>query len=326
MSRMMKTLKDMAHIERIEPRVMLLIFNPKDNKGHRLVQRQRWHNPDQLTESYIEAVREVSSGFVNYQIVEQSEADTFPAKKTGFRFTSASFDRCVKSQGAADKENYESLIDYGRLFSDFDLSRKIKELDLDEIWLFGGPWMGFYEWNVIGPRLKLYEENMPDPGKTVYIMGFNYERRLQEMLEDLGHRTEGICYEVFVRPNPQDNVWDRFDGQRQRYDYWSNQDLDALPFETQNTHCGNVHFPPNARYHYQWDSREQVMSDCDDWLDYPKLTGRRKRIDCSEWGCDMLGHHKWWLRRIPRADGVTDGRFNNWWRYIADLDRSGFKK
>ncbi len=312
----LKSVRALTDVEQVTPRVMLVVFNPQG-----LIQRHGWKDPLQLTDSYVETVRQVSGGFVDYQIVQQIELDAFPPKKTGYTFSSQAYEQCMASQGQADKENAESLTDYGRTFSQFGLDAKVKNLDLDEVWLFGGPWFGFYEWNVVGPGLNLYAENLKHPGRTLYVMGFNYERRLEEMLEDLGHRTEGICYEILVKPNPDDNPWDRFDGQRHRYNYWSQPDLDNLPFERQKAHCGNVHFPPNARYHYQWDSRETVWSDCDDWLDYPNLKGSRRQIDCSEWGCTMLGHHKWWLSHLPRAKGITKGKLNNWWRYVVDLDR-----
>jgi hypothetical protein len=65
-----------------------------------------------------------------------------------------------------------------------------------------------------------------------------------------------------------------------------------------------------------------VWSTCDDWLNYPDLIGQRRQVNCHDWGeGDIRAHHKWWLRRLPRAPGRTDGRLNNWWAYVVDFNR-----
>ena len=88
--------------------------------------------------------------------------------------------------------------------------------------------------------------------------------------------------------------------------------------------CGNVHFAPNSERDYDWGNRRVVWSTCDDWLNYPDLTGQRRPVNCEEWGGgDIRAHHRWWLRHLPRAPGRTEGKLNNWWAYVVDpnLDR-----
>ena len=60
-----------------------------------------------------------------------------------------------------------------------------------------------------------------------------------------------------------------------------------------------------------------VPSSCDDFLNYPNLTGSFKDINCLAWGCNELGYLKWWLEHLPHADGLTEGKSNNWWRYVV---------
>jgi len=87
--------------------------------------------------------------------------------------------------------------------------------------------------------------------------------------------------------------------------------------DTEHAHCGNVHFAPNSKCHYQWDNNAvKVKSDCDDWYNFPNLKGSFSEIDCSVWDCTALGHLKWWLKHIPKAAGETNGISNNWWDYI----------
>ena len=73
------------------------------------------------------------------------------------------------------------------------------------------------------------------------IMGFNYERGVGEMLEDLGHRAESILSHVFRDVRGDANLWERFI----RYDQKN----------PGRAECGNVHFAPNSqRVLYQSDA------------------------------------------------------------------------
>ena len=42
------------------------------------------------------------------------------------------------------------------------------------------------------------------------IMGFNFERGVGEMLEDLGHRAESILYKVFENTRGDANLFEKF--------------------------------------------------------------------------------------------------------------------
>jgi hypothetical protein len=61
------------------------------------------------------------------------------------------------------------------------------------------------------------------------------------------------------------------------------------------------------------------MSRCDNWLNYPDLSGAPKQVDCMDWGMgDTRLHHMWWFKRFPHIAGVRDGISNNWWEYVTD--------
>jgi hypothetical protein len=87
--------------------------------------------------------------------------------------------------------------------------------------------------------------------------------------------------------------------------------------------CGNVHFAPNSTKDYEWGSKTPVLSTCDDWLDYPNLTGKARIVSTNDWGNgEIRAHHKWWLHRLPKAAGRNpDGKLNNWWGYTTDFNR-----
>jgi hypothetical protein len=136
-------------------------------------------------------------------------------------------------------------------------------------------------------------------------MGFNYERGVDCMLENFGHRVESTMRAVYNRHQSDRNRWEHFS----RYDL----------IAPGRASCGNVHFAPNSLSDYDWSNPRVVTSDCDDWLNYPNLTGERRSVSSRDWGGgSMRLHHLWWLGHLPRSPGISDGVLNNWWHYILD--------
>lgn len=66
-----------------------------------------------------------------------------------------------------------------------------------------------------------------------------------------------------------------------------------------------------------------VQTTCDDWLDYPNLTGTKRLMNDDDWGRGQIRmHHKWWLHHLPKTAGRgPDGKLANWWAYVADFNR-----
>lgn len=299
----------------VKPKVLLLIYNPviESREGKRLNEVMGWGDPDKLTQTYIQDVKEVSHGLVEYQIAERIEADEFPVKEDGFSYTDQTFLECYKNGGGfhhPDGVNYKAII------QKYDLCRKVEDGEIDEVFLWGAPYFGYYESRMVGSGA--YWCNSPplddvECSKLFVIMGFNYERGVGEMLEDLGHRTESIMWHIFGdwESGKERNDWERFT----LYDK-------VAPGRSA---CGNVHWAPNSQGDYDWGNKTYVWSTCDDWLDYPSLTGEKRLVNCDEWGGgDIRGHHKWWLTHLPHALGQTNSHQNNWWKYVIDLNT--FKK
>ena len=71
-----------------------------------------------------------------------------------------------------------------------------------------------------------------------------------------------------------------------------------------------------------WGSKTFVQSTCDDWLDYPRLTGKKRAVNCDDWGSGGIrAHHKWWLHHLPKSPGsAPDGKLANWWAYVSDFN------
>ena len=291
----------------ISPRVVALIHNPVFEKqgGRKLHELMGWNNPDNLAQEYIRDVAEASHGLVQYRIVERHEIDGFPRLADGYTYNDETFLRCWRARSGFHKPDGADYLD---LLRTVDFMSKAQLNLADELWLFGFPYAGYYE-SAMGGRGAFWCNTPPIDGtqhipRRFVVMGFNYERDVGCMLEDLGHRAESIMEEVFRNTSASANLWRQFT----RYDQTS-------PGQAA---CGNVHFAPNSDRDYDWGNRGMVRSTCDDWLQYPALSGKSRLVNCAEWGNgDMRAHHIWWMQRFPHSDGTTPaGIRNNWWSYI----------
>jgi hypothetical protein len=297
--------------ETVRPRVLLIIYNPTipAEGGRKLTEVLDWNDPDALARGYISDLRESSGGFVDYDIVQRIEVDAWPVKIDGFRYDATSYLRCHRTGTGwhePDRLEYEAILD------EFDLLARVNARQIDEVWIFGFPFAGFYESRMVGPGA--FWCNAPpmkrhDVDRRFIIMGFNYERGVGEMLESYGHRTESHMERVWrhAGDGPDRNLWHRFI----LYDK-------KAPGES---HCGNVHYAPNSQTDYDWGNPTPVDSYCDDWFNYPDFQGVKHRVDSRAWGNgDIRAHHVWWLSHLPRAAGETQGISNNWWWYVVEPD------
>src|SRR5690606_41637986 len=87
-------------------------------------------------------------------------------------------------------------VDYLALVDEFKMIEKVNSGEIDEVWLLGFPYCGYYESIMAGPGA--FWCNAPPLERTEHakrkfvIMGFNYERGVGEMLEDLGQDRKGV--------------------------------------------------------------------------------------------------------------------------------------
>ena len=300
----------------ITSRVLSIIHNPivDARRGTQLSKALGWNDPDMLARDYIRDVREASHSIVDYRIVERIEVDGFPVKADGFRYDVDTYLRCWRNRRGFHQPD---TVDYLALVRAFDLIGKVESGQIDEVWLFGFPHAGYYESTMCG-RGAFWCNSPPVAGtehcaRRFVIMGFNYERDVGCMLEDLGHRAESIMARVYKGRRGDANLWERFS----RYDQ----------IAPGRASVGNMHFAPNSERDYDWGNSRNVPSDCDDWLNFPHpsagsgqaLRGTKRPVNSRDWGSgDMRRHHLWWFERLPHVEGETDGIHNNWWLYIID--------
>lgn len=304
------------------PRAVVINFDPIVEKQgtQRLHAVYGWTDPSTLTAGYVNDLRSSSHNLVNFRVTRTINADVYPVKRDGFRYTDLTFQQCWPSGGTTYCHQPDG-VDYRAVARDYDLARKVDSGELDEVLMFGAPYFGYWESTMAG-RGGYWCNSSPQtriPCSRIFIMmGFNYERGVGEMLEDYGHRTESIMRYVYGSWSAQKtHAWNRFT----LYDK-------QMPDEAA---CGNVHFAPNSTSDYDWGNSSYVNSTCDWWLNtfpagYPDEIGPKRLVNRGEWGNgDMRLHHTWWFSHIPHVDGsITEygmTRLNNWWAYLQDFNR-----
>ena len=288
----------------LTPRVLMIVHDPLVATNQRLHHHYRWHDPRQLAQQYIDDLTQASHGLLPCRVVQVFDAPWFPVKIDGFQYTVADY---LNRWARRDMHQPDGL-DYPARMAAFDIYARFNRQEFDEIWVFAPPYAGEYESIMIGPRAiwcnapPLHTSAI---ARNMVMMGFNYERDVGCMLENFGHRVESIMQHVYAHRAPSHNLWAQFCQYEQRH--------------PNAAACGNVHFAPNSSHDYDWGNRRTVWSSCDRWHDYPHTADAPARmVDCYEWGNgDMRAHHIWWLRHLPRYQGMLDGIWGNWWDYVV---------
>ncbi|HEU0292540.1 MAG TPA: hypothetical protein VFR47_07375 [Anaerolineales bacterium] len=266
-----------------------------------------WNRVEDLMAGFRSDIEQVSSGLVRYQIVERIDVDAFPVKVDGYTYNAKTY---LNMWGRRTPAHVPDEVDYHTIVDHFEILQRVAKDEIDEVWLFGFPYAGFYESRMAGPGAFWCNAppltNTEAAGRRFVIMGFSYERGVGEMLENMGHRAESIMEKTFERLTGDDNLWKRFT----RYEK-THPGRAAL---------GNVHFAPNSDRDYDWGNPATVLSECDDWLyNFPDFKGLTRKVTAAEWGYgDIRKHHIWWMKHFPKTKGQRNGIHHNWWQYIAN--------
>ena len=307
-----------------EKKVIVVNYNPvlSTKQGARLSEHLHWNDPRGMTSELIQHIESASGGYAKFRFVDWIDVNAFPRKRDGFRYTEESYLAMWNSEHRAEEAHQPDAFSYAAMFTELALEEKIKRDGATEIWVWGAPYFGTDEYAMKIPKDALFYQpenpwfyrpyDIPDCGRTVWVMGFNYEVGVDNALHSFGHRCEGVLSLSIGRgqwngPAGETNPWSRFT--RQATDY---------PDDAQ---CGNVHGGPNARSGYDYGQMNEVMSGAENWIHFPDTGGPKIKVSASTWGePHHLNFMKWWLGHLPRNQGVHQGFHNNWWRYVIDYD------
>jgi hypothetical protein len=300
----------------ITRKYMTLIYNPiiESQGGARLITLEGWNNPDTMAAQFVTDMAQASNGLANYVAGPRVELDAFPVSEDGFQYTDATYLTCLDAsrQIPFDKtkchkpdqaNGFGYAIDYLAMLNSQNVCARFNAGEFDELWMFGAPFMGFWEANQAGSQAV----NTNGPvvvGSTcqgrLNIFGFAYHVGETNMLHDYGHRIDGVLHSLLPNGGP---VFDEF----------LREDL----HNPGQAGCGITHYTPTSTFEYEYNNARNVTSSCADWLNYPNRTGATTTINCSAWGCDERLFHIWRAQHLPHVAGVAaDGSSNNWWTYI----------
>ena len=303
----------------IAPKVLLYVFDPimENLGGVRQHQAYGWGDPVTLTNQVVNDLKTNSHGLVNYQVVDVKIADQHPYYKDGFQYTDEGSHQAWLNR---DFSRSNVGFDYVRFVNENNIAQRVESGEIDEVWLYSGPLGGMYESVMAGNGAYWIngEVQNVDSDRAFAIMGWNFERGVGEALHSFGHRAEGIMDHIYGVQSPnQDNNWNKFTFQ-DRYQ----PGLGGV---------GNIHFPVNGTSDYDYANENFVISNADDWYNYPNFTGTTRSFNFREWspnGTDPQREYlNWWYNHLPHFGGRgNDYYLNNWWRYITDVDQFKFSK
>jgi hypothetical protein len=175
------------------PKVLVIDFRPAAVPA-------AWNHSTDLIPKYIAAMRQASADTLVYRVVNTVAVTTYPHLLDGRQYT----DETWALAHADDKQAYRDahgnymLADYQRILQDFNILPQVKSRQIDEVWLFGGPYFGFYESRMVGRgAFWCNGPGIEQNCRRFVVMGYNYERDVKEMVHDFGHRTESILARQF---------------------------------------------------------------------------------------------------------------------------------
>ena len=298
--------------DRLQPRVLMFAFDPimPNKNNRRMHEAYGWTDPALLTQQAIADLRRSSHGLAAASVTNEIH-DAWPIQSDGFQYDAVSFDRDWSSH-----QMHDSTFDYRRFVLDYGLAPRILSGEIDEVWVYCGPYGGFWESTMAGDG-GYWCNSGPVAGvpssRLFVIMGLNFERGVGEAIHSFGHRAESIMWRQYG------------DWEASRVNAWSAftlLDKDAPGLGA----VGNVHFPVNGESDYDYGNPRVVVSDADDWYNYPNFQGLTRSFNYHEWSPDDADSQRqylnWWYDHMPHISGRGPDYFlMNWWRYLWDVDQ-----
>lgn len=304
----------------ITKKIYLVVFNPKfsaafGNQSH--IQYYGVNDPYTLTNNTIAWFKTITNNRVNYVVTKQVELNAYPALTDGFVYTESTYNSMITG---ATPVHQPVWANYNAIVSETQACELFNSGQIDELWMFGGSWFGFYESRLAGTGAFWY--NSPalsgtTCAKPMPIMGYNFERGVPEMVHNFGHRTEYTMMKVYTAW-AKTRIYTNFD----RFAF-----VQALAPSSTFSGCGTTHFPPNAPVAYDYSNMAQMQTMCDDFVHYPNLIDiasvPKLTVDCRTWSCTDIGFYAYWYTHLPQFTGVgTDGKLNDWWDYMLNPSKA----
>ena len=186
-----------------------------------------WNNPRELARRYIDDLNKCSDGKVIYEIIDWIDTNDIIPYTDGFKYTGETFYEYFQKASserwdwwswngwhAHENNQATGMADYRWIINNNNLISRLNSGEIDEVFIFAQPFSGMYESLMIGPSPIWCNSDplvIPELNKNFIIMSFNYEREVDCMLENFGHRVESILSYVFSNKDIEGiNYWEKF--------------------------------------------------------------------------------------------------------------------
>ena len=170
------------------PKVLVIDFRPAAVPAN-------WPATSDLVQQYVAAMRTASQNTLVFQVKNTITVAKYPVLQDGRTYTNTTWSQAMADDSRAYRDwhgNY-MLADYQRIIQDFNLMQQVSDKVIDEVWMFGGPYFGFYESRMVGTSAFWCNGPGIECGcRRFVIMGYNFQRSVKEMVHDFGHRAESI--------------------------------------------------------------------------------------------------------------------------------------
>jgi hypothetical protein len=172
----------------LAPKVLVIDFRPAGVPPD-------WNSSDDLIQKYIAMMRQTSNNTLVYRVMDKLQVAEYPVLLDGRQYDDTTWTQALNDDRAALRDAHGSYVmaDYQRILQDLGILQKVQGRQIDEVWMFGGPYFGFYESRMVGKgafwcNAPAIEQN----SRRFVMMGFNYQREVKEMVHNFGHRAESI--------------------------------------------------------------------------------------------------------------------------------------
>jgi S-layer family protein len=299
----------------ITKKVYVVVYDPLLSNNQKLSQYLGWNDHATITQQTIDFFKQASNNRMNYVIAQTTiVTNGWPQLVDGFSYTEQAYLAVLAGQ---QPHHEPTGVDYNKIVNStqLDICGKLNRGEIDEVWIYNGPWFGFYESRLVGPGAYSFNSPPVDGAnnctKLLPIMGPSPEREIEQAVHNFGHRTEATMAEVYGgwQKNNTSHNWNKFALNR----------VEAPSYSYGG--CGDTHYPPNSIIEYEYDQPSSYLSNCADFAHYPNLSDPlqvSQPVSCSAWGCLELNYYKYWFSHLPSFTGCgPDNVANDWWKYFA---------
>lgn len=323
-----------VNVPPMHQKVVLVLQDPMMPSGSRIHQMFNWRDPVALSNALVKHFREATDSVVNFDIIETVNASILFTRMNGKYLTTQQYVALLQEPGwktlKAESDSGHIAFDYREFVKYYKFDERRNKGEIDEVWVFTGPYLGMYESQMLGPKAFWWNSPPIKDGtsltKLLSVMGLNYERGVDQAFHSFGHRTESAVSQAYYEATGLN--WNTKRANPTPWDLFTRIEKDVPG----GAHVGNIHFPPNGTSDYNYGNTTLVTSYAENWIRYPLLLTQSRKVNVQTWfyqpgeplaeGNDHLGYLRWWYGHLPRFEGVTDGVLNNWWHYSLDYEEA----